>query len=158
MHRVSRIHTPKVSAPSGEAEDERPIILFVCRHNAGKSLVAEALLERLAGDRYAARSAGPEPSPKPHPEVVEAMREEGIELAADPGTLLTQELADSAALIVSMGCDVSETCRVTSTEIEDWVLENGKGKSPEEVADMRDEIEMKVRNLVARLDRETFSA
>ncbi len=119
--------------------------------------MAEALLERLAGDRYRARSAGLDPAPKPREEVVAAMREEGIELEQSPGTELTEELADSAALVVSMGCDVPGTFPGAATHTEEWKLENSGGQSPDEVAAMRDEIEMKVRNLVARLDRESSS-
>jgi arsenate reductase len=86
------------------------------------------------------------------------MEEEGLQLDDGPGTLLTQEMLDSAVAVVSMGCDIADACPATTTEAEDWKLEDPAGKEPEEVAQIRDEIEMKVRNLVARLDRETSTA
>jgi arsenate reductase len=64
-------------------------------------------------------------------------------------------MVDSALKVVSMGCDIAEACPANLVETEDWDLEDPKGKSSDEVAQIRDEIEMKVRNLVARLDRET---
>lgn len=154
MHRVGRIHTPRVVEQSGQGDDDRPVVLFVCVHNAGRSRMAAAFLERLAGDRYAARSAGSKPAPRPHPEVVQAMAEEGLTIDDVPGTLLTEDLLESAVKVITMGCDIEEACPATTVESEDWALDDPKGKSPQDVAVIRDEIEMKVRNLVARLDRE----
>jgi protein-tyrosine-phosphatase len=158
MHRVGKIHTQKVSMPSGHSDDDRPIVLFVCVHNAGRSRMAQVFLERLAGDRYAARSAGTEPAARPHPEVIAAMQEEGLQLDSGPGTLITQEMLDSAIAVISMGCDIADACPANLVETEDWDLEDPKGKSSDEVARIRDQIEMKVRNLVARLDRETAAS
>ena len=157
MHRVGKIHTPKVSSQSGQDDDLRPVVLLICTRNAGRSRMAEAFLERLAGDRYAGRSAGTEPAKHPHPEVVATMQEEGIDIPDTPGILLTQEMIDSAVKVVSMGCNIAEACPANEVEIEDWVLDDPPGKSPEDVAFVRDQIEMKVRNLVAALDREQIA-
>lgn len=133
---------------------DRPLVLFVCVHNAGRSRMAEAFFNQLAGDRYKGVSAGTEPAARPHPEVMEAMAEVHLPLEETPGTMLTQEMADDALLVVGMGCAVEEACPALRTELEDWNLDDPKGKSPDEVAEIRDLIEMRVRNLVARLDRE----
>lgn len=133
---------------------DRPSVLFVCVHNAGRSRMAEAFFNQLAGDRYKGVSAGTEPAAKPHPEVAAAMEEVHLPLEERPGTLLTQQMVDDALMVVGMGCAVEEACPALRTPLEDWNLDDPKGKSPEEVAEIRDMIEMRVRNLVARLDRE----
>jgi protein-tyrosine-phosphatase len=133
---------------------ERPVVLFVCVHNAGRSRMAEAFFNQLAGDRYQGLSAGTEPAGKPHDEVMEAMAEVHLPIEDRPGTLLTQEMADAALLVVGMGCDVEAACPALRVPLEDWKLDDPKGKPAEEVAEIRDTIEMRVRNLVARLDRE----
>lgn len=155
------VHSRRVTQQMGfrvrkqTSEDaEKPVVLFVCVHNAGRSRMAEAFLKSLAGDRYQAMSAGTEPAQHPHPEVVDAMAEVHLPLEDRPGTMLTQEIADGALLVVGMGCAVDEACPALRVPLEDWALDDPKGKSPEEVAEIRDLIEMKVRNLVARLDRE----
>ena len=143
----------KLGALSGQADD-RPVVLFVCVHNAGRSRMAEAFFNELAGDRYEGRSAGTVPAEKPHPEVVAAMSEVGMRLAEAPGTQLTQEMTDQAVRVIGMGCAVEEACPALRVPLEDWELDDPKGKSPDEVAAIRDQIEMKVRNLVAQLDKE----
>ncbi len=143
----------KLGAHSGQGQN-RPVVLFVCVHNAGRSRMAEAFFNDLAGDRYEGRSAGTVPAEKPHPEVVAAMSEVGMRLADAPGTQLTQEMTDQAVRVIGMGCSVEEACPALRVPLEDWELDDPKGKSPEEVAEIRDQIEMKVRNLVAQLDKE----
>ena len=141
------------------AEDvHRPYVLFGCVHNAGRSRMAEAFFNQLAGDRYRGISAGTEPARHPHPEVAEAMAEVHLPIEDRPGTMLTQEMADDALLVVGMGCAVEEACPALSVPLEDWKLDDPSGKAPEEVAEIRDLIEMRVRNLVARLDRESAGA
>ena len=137
---------------------ERPFVLFVCVHNAGRSRMAEAFFNQLARDRYKGVSAGTEPAPHPHKEVMDAMAEVHLPIEDRPGTLLTQEMTEDALLVVGMGCNVEEACPALSVPLEDWALDDPKGKSPEEVAEIRDLIEMRVRNLVARLDRENAGA
>ena len=146
-------HAPKVDAASGEGDD-RPIVLFVCVHNAGRSRMAEAFFNDLAGERYRALSAGTQPAEAPHPEVVRTMSDVGLELDDGPGTMLTQEMADRAHMVVGMGCAVEDACPALRVPLEDWALEDPKGKSDEEVAEIRDRVEMRVRNLVAKLYRD----
>jgi len=143
----------KLGAHSGEASD-RPVVLFVCVHNAGRSRMAEAFFNQMAGDRYEGRSAGTTPAERPHPEVVTAMSDVGVELTDGPGTMLTQEMTDEAARVIGMGCAVEDACPALRVPLEDWELDDPKGKGPEAVAEIRDQIEMKVRNLIAQLDRE----
>lgn len=145
----------KLGALSGESV-ERPIVLFVCVHNAGRSRMAEAFFNQLAGDRYEGRSAGTVPADAPHPEVVTAMSDVGMDLDEGPGTMLTQEMTDEATRVIGMGCAVEEACPALRVPLEDWELDDPKGKSPDEIAEIRDRIEMKVRNLVAQLDRENL--
>lgn len=146
----------KISSSQG-GEDPRPVVLFVCVHNAGRSRMAEAFFNHMAGDRYEGRSAGTIPAEHPHPEVVVAMKEEGIELDPGPGTILTQEMTDVAERVIGMGCAVEEACPALRVPLEDWELDDPKGKTPEQVAQIRDQIEIKVRNLIAQLDRELAS-
>ncbi|MFP5298874.1 MAG: low molecular weight phosphatase family protein [Actinomycetota bacterium] len=143
----------RVTRPSGQGV-ERPKVLFVCVHNAGRSRMAAAFLNEMAGDRYAGISAGTSPADHPHPEVVAAMAEIGIEIENIPGTMLTNEMAEEALKLVSMGCNVEEACPALRIPMEDWALEDPKGQPPEKVAEIRDSIEIRVRNLVAKLDRE----
>ena len=113
--------------------------------------MAEAFFKELAGDSFRAESAGTVPAEHPHPEVVQAMAERGIPLEDRPGTLLTQERANEAVRVIGMGCAVEEACPALRVPLEDWELEDPKGKTPEDVARIRDEIERRVRALVAEL-------
>lgn len=155
MHRVQSVdkNRIKLGALSGENK-EKPKVLFVCVHNAGRSRMAAAFLNQMAGDRYLGTSAGTEPAAKPHPEVVEAMAEVGLDIDETPGTLLTQEMTDEAVRVIGMGCAVEEACPALRVPLEDWALDDPKGRPSDEVAAIRDKIEMKVRNLVGQLDRE----
>jgi arsenate reductase len=113
--------------------------------------MAEAFFRHHAGDSFRAASAGTEPAERPHPEVVAAMAARGIPLEDGPGTLLTQDMANAATRVIGMGCAVEEACPALRVPLEDWELEDPKGKSPEQVAHIRDEIERRVRSLVAEL-------
>jgi protein-tyrosine-phosphatase len=133
---------------------DKPDVIFVCVHNAGRSRIAEAFFNELARGSFHAASAGTQPAEHPHPEVVAAMTEVGIQLPDAPGRLLTEELAAGAARIVTMGCNVEEACPALTLETEDWGLDDPAGKPAEEVAAIRDEIELRVRNLIGRLSRD----
>ncbi len=115
--------------------------------------MAEAFFNDLARGRYQGISAGTEPADKPHPEVVTAMSEVGMDIEARPGRMLTQELANDALRVIGMGCAVEEACPALRVPLEDWELEDPKGKSNEEISAIRDDIERRVRNLIAELDR-----
>lgn len=124
--------------------------LFACVHNAGRSQMAAAWLEALADPAKArAVSAGTEPGPRVHPEVAEAMREVGVELEGRTPRRLTEELAREATMLITMGC--GEQCPVVpGVRREDWPLEDPKGRAPDEVRRIRDEIRDRVAALVAR--------
>ncbi len=124
-------------------------VIFACVHNAGRSQMAAALFDALADPaRARAESAGTQPAERVHPEVVAAMREIGIDLAAARPRLLDDALARSASLLVTMGC--GEACPyVPGLERDDWPLEDPKGKPPDRVRAIRDEIRARVERLLA---------
>jgi arsenate reductase (thioredoxin) len=160
MHRVAS-STRRLAFPqkgSTESPDTLPLVLFVCVHNAGRSRMAEAFFNHLAGGRYRALSAGTQPAARPHPEVVVAMEEVGLQVDPSPGRMLTPELADAAVRVIGMGCAVEEACPALQVPLEDWELDDPKGKSADEVAVIRDKIEMRVRNLVSSLNAENHPA
>jgi arsenate reductase len=115
--------------------------------------MAEAFFNDLARGSYRAQSAGTMPADRPHPEVVEAMAEVGIDLDDGPGRMLTEDIATEAGKIITMGCNVEDACPALTLETEDWGLEDPKGQPPEKVAEIRDQIELRVRNLIGKLDR-----
>jgi arsenate reductase len=125
--------------------------LFVCLHNAGRSQMSEALFSRAAGDRHEARSAGTTPAEQVHPEVLEAMSELGIDLSERRPHKLSREDAEWADVVVTMGCG-DECPYIPGKRYLDWDLEDPKGKSLDAVRATRDEIERRVRGLVAELD------
>ncbi len=126
-------------------------VLFVCLHNAGRSQMSQALFERAAAGRHTAASAGTTPAERVHPEVVEAMRELGIDLADRRPQLLTRELAEQADVIVTMGCG-DECPYVPGKRYVDWDLPDPAGRPLDEVRATRDEIAGRVKALVAELD------
>jgi protein-tyrosine-phosphatase len=131
--------------------------LFVCLHNAGRSQMSAALFERAAGGRHRALSAGTTPGERVHPEVVEVMRELGIDLADRVPQLLTRELAEQADVVVTMGCG-DECPYIPGKRYIDWELADPKGRPIDEVRATRDDIARRVDALVAELDREKTPA
>ncbi|HEV3390783.1 MAG TPA: arsenate reductase ArsC [Solirubrobacteraceae bacterium] len=126
-------------------------VLFVCLHNAGRSQMSQALFERASGGRHTAASAGTTPAGRVHPEVVEAMRELGIDLAGRRPQLLTRELAEQADVVVTMGC--GDQCPyIPGKRYIDWDLPDPAGRPLDEVRATRDEIGRRVEALVAELD------
>jgi arsenate reductase len=125
-------------------------VLFACVHNAGRSQMAAGWLNRLADPAKArAISAGTEPGIRVHPEVLEAMREVGIDLSGAVPQKLTPELAQQAQVLVTMGC--GDKCPyVPGARVEDWPLEDPKGQPIERVRQIRDEIRQRVADLIAR--------
>ena len=123
-------------------------VIFACVHNAGRSQMAAAFFNALADPaRARALSAGTHPAERVHPEVLDTMREAGIDLAAARPTRLTAELAQGAALLVTMGCG-DECPLVPGARVEDWPLPDPKGGPPERVRRIRDEIRARVEALV----------
>jgi arsenate reductase (thioredoxin) len=125
--------------------------LFVCLHNAGRSQMSEALFRRAAEGRHEARSAGTTPAERVHPEVVEVMDELGIDLSGRQPRRLSREDAEWAEVVVTMGCG-DECPYIPGKRYLDWDLEDPKGQSLEAVRETRDEIDRRVRELVAELD------
>ena len=124
-------------------------VIFACRHNAGRSQMAAAFFNQMADPtRTKALSAGTNPAQRVHPEVAEAMRELGIDLTGTRPQLLTTELAAGTRLLVTMGC--GEECPyIPGVEVQDWPLEDPKGKPIQRVREIRDEIRRRVGELVA---------
>ena len=129
---------------------DKPSVLFVCVHNAGRSQIAAAWFNALAApDKARAISAGTQPGARVHPEVLAAMGEVGIDLSRAEPRLLDEALARTATILVTMGC--GEACPVVpGARREDWPLEDPKGKPIERVREIRDEIKARIRELIAR--------
>lgn len=126
-------------------------VLFVCLHNAGRSQMSQALFAHAAGGRHTGLSAGTTPAEHAHPEVVEVMRELGIELSDRQPRLLTRELAEQADIVVTMGC--GEQCPyIPGKRYLDWDLRDPKGLPLDQVRVIRDEIARRVDELVPELD------
>jgi arsenate reductase len=123
-------------------------VIFACVHNAGRSQMAAAFFNQLADHSKAeAVSAGTEPGLRVHPEVLSAMQEIGIDLSHAKPQRLTQELAEGASLLVTMGC--GDKCPyVPGLRRDDWPLRDPKGLSQSEVRAIRDEIKARVQNLI----------
>jgi len=125
-------------------------VLFACVHNAGRSQMAAALFNQLADpSRARAISAGTEPGAHVHPEVVEVMREVGIDLDVVVPRKLTEDLARQAQVLVTMGC--GDACPfVPGARVEDWPLPDPKGQPIEVVRRIRDDVRARVEELLAR--------
>jgi len=131
-------------------------ILFVCVHNSGRSQMAEAFFNKLAGGKAQALSAGTQPTGEVNPVVVEAMREVGINIGGNKPKMLTLDMVEKADRMITMGCgaEAEAVCPASFIETEDWVLEDPKGKSLKQVRKIRDEIKERVNKLV----KETISS
>jgi arsenate reductase len=129
----------------------KPInVLFACIHNAGRSQMAAAWFNKLADPAMARGiSAGTAPGTRVHPEVVEVMKEVGIDLSAEQPKFLSDDLARQATWLITMGC--GEACPVVpGLRREDWPLEDPKGKPPERVREIRNEVEQRIRTFIER--------
>jgi protein-tyrosine-phosphatase len=127
-------------------------VLFVCLHNAGRSQMSRALFDRAAEGRHSSDSAGSTANPEGHvhPEVVEVMRELGIDLSDRRPQQLTDELAQAADLVVTMGC--GDTCPyISGKRYVDWDLPDPRGQPVDAVRATRDEIERRVQELLRTL-------
>ncbi len=132
---------------------DKPSVLFVCVHNAGRSQMAAAWLRHLAGDAVEVRSAGSEPADRINPVAVEAMREVGIDLTGQTPARLTWDAAQASDVIVTMGC--GDACPVfPGKRYEDWKLTDPAGQPLDVVRGVRDEIRAQVEALLADLDRD----
>jgi arsenate reductase len=126
-------------------------LLFVCTENAGRSQMAAAFAEKLGQGKFSVSSAGSQPAAEVNPVVVEVMKEKGIDISAKKPKQLTAQMAMDADLIVTMGCNVAGVCPGPFFKpTVDWALEDPKGKPIEKVRQIRDEIEAKVKQLLAQ--------
>jgi arsenate reductase len=129
---------------------EVPEILFVCVHNAGRSQMAAGLMSKLSAGRVRVRSAGSEPAEAVHPAVVEAMNEVGVDLSHESPKPLADGFVRAADAVITMGC--GDACPVyPGKRYEDWDLEDPAGKDLDTVRRIREEIEDRVRGLLAEI-------
>jgi len=129
---------------------DRPSVLFVCVHNAGRSQMAAGWLAHLAGDAVEVRSAGSIPADQVNPAAVTAMAEVGIDISGQRPTVLTADAVEVSDVVITMGC--GDACPIfPGTRYLDWELADPAGKGVEAVRPIRDEIEARVRRLIAEL-------
>ncbi|RBY98015.1 heat-shock protein HtpX [Blastococcus sp. TF02-8] len=127
-----------------------PSVLFVCVHNAGRSQMAAGWLRHLAGDAVEVRSAGSLPGDQVNPSAVRAMSEVGIDISDQRPRVLTEGAVESSDVVITMGC--GDACPVLpGKRYLDWPLEDPAGQGVEAVRPIRDEIERRVRGLLAEL-------
>ena len=124
-------------------------VLFLCVHNSGRSQMAEAFFNQMAGGKAKAISAGSQPGDKVNPTVAEAMLEAGIDISRNKPKLLTPEMMEGIERAVTMGCE--NACPYTTAPTEDWGLEDPKDKPIEQVRKIRDEIKTRVANLITEI-------
>jgi len=129
---------------------DRPSVLFVCVHNAGRSQMAAGFLSALAGGAVEVRSAGSTPADQVNPVAVQAMAELGIDIAAEQPKILTPEAVKASDVVVTMGC--GDTCPYfPGRRYEDWVLDDPAGRPLDEVRPVRDQIRARVLTLLDEL-------
>ena len=125
-----------------------PTVLFVCVHNAGRSQMAAGLMRQIAGDRITVLSAGSEPAEHVNPVAVEAMAEEGIDIAGNQPKVLSTEAVQESDVVITMGC--GDTCPFfPGKRYEDWELDDPAGRGIDEVRTIRDQIRARVEALIA---------
>jgi arsenate reductase (thioredoxin) len=130
--------------------DEKPSVLFVCVHNAGRSQMAAGWLSSLAGEQIDVRSAGSEPAEQINPVAIEAMREVGIDITSEHPKILTNDAVRESDVVITMGC--GDTCPIyPGKRYEDWDLEDPAGKDLDTVRRVRDQIRDRVNSLIAEI-------
>ena len=130
--------------------EQRPSVLFVCVHNAGRSQMAAGWLTHLSGGAVEVRSAGSLPADQINPAAVEAMLEEGVDIRAERPKVLTTEAVQASDVVITMGC--GDVCPVfPGKRYEDWALEDPAGQGIEAVRPIRDEIRVRIERLLGEL-------
>lgn len=132
---------------------DRPSVLFVCVHNAGRSQMAAGFLQALAEGRIEVRSAGSMPGDQVNPVAVEAMREVGIDIAGEQPKRLTDDAVVASDVVITMGCG-DECPYFPGKRYEDWILDDPAGQGIELVRPIRDEIKRRVEALVDSLEQQ----
>ena len=136
---------------------DKPSVLFVCVHNAGRSQMAAGLLAHLAGDRIEVRSAGTEPADQINPIAVAAMAELGVDVTTATPKILAGEVVQSSDVVITMGC--GDACPIyPGKKYEDWKLDDPAGQDVEAVRRIRDELDGRVRELIGELLPDAASA
>jgi protein-tyrosine-phosphatase len=129
---------------------DKPSVLFVCVHNAGRSQMAAAYLAALSGGQIEVRSAGSAPADQVNPSAVEAMAEEDIDMSAETPKILTTEAVKESDVVITMGC--GDTCPIfPGKRYEDWELDDPAGKGVESVRPIRDDIKRRILELMDSL-------
>jgi len=129
-------------------------ILFVCVENAGRSQMAEAFFKKYLPSGFQPISAGTKPATKVNPTVVQAMKEVGINIENNPPQNISQQMIDDAEIAVNMGCMDKESCpALFLKDVEDWQIQDPKGRSIEEVRKIRDQIEQKVKDFIVSITK-----
>lgn len=129
-------------------------ILFVCVENAGRSQMAEAFFRKYLPSGFEPISAGTKPASKVNPIVVQAMKEVGINLENNQPQSISQKMMDESEYTVNLGCMDKEACPALFLKnVDDWQISDPKGRSIEEVREIRDQIEKKVKDLINNLSR-----
>ncbi|MFD8565179.1 arsenate reductase ArsC [Streptosporangium canum] len=129
---------------------DKPSVLFVCVHNAGRSQMAAGWLTHLAGDRIEVRSAGSAPAETINPVAVEAMREAGVDITGAHPKVLTTEAVQDSDVVITMGC--GDACPIfPGKRYEDWKLDDPAGQGIEAVRPIRDEIRARIEKLITEL-------
>jgi protein-tyrosine-phosphatase len=149
--RFARQRLTALARVEGKMHDGRPVVLFLCTHNAGRSQIALGFFQRLAGERAVAWSGGSEPGEQVNPAAVAVMREVGIDISAEFPKPWTDEIVQAADVVVTMGC--GDSCPLfPGKRYLDWELDDPAGLGVEQVRPIRDQIEQKVRGLLGELD------
>jgi arsenate reductase len=150
VERFARERLQALARTEGNLMKDRPEVLFVCEHNAGRSQIAAALLERHAMGRVHVRSAGSTPAQEINPAVIEAMAEWEIDISNEFPKPLTDEVVRDADVVITMGC--GDACPIyPGKRYLDWDLPDPSGKQVDEVRPIRDEIDRRVRQLLEEL-------
>jgi protein-tyrosine-phosphatase len=148
--RFARERLTALARVEGKSSDHRPVVLFLCTHNAGRSQMALGFFRALAGDAAIAWSGGSEPGDSINPSAIAAMAEVGIDISGEFPKPWTDEVVRAADVVVTMGC--GDACPVFhGKRYEDWVIEDPHGQGVEDVRAIRDEIRARVEVLLAQL-------
>jgi protein-tyrosine-phosphatase len=149
--RFARQRLRALNRVEGRALAGTPTVLFLCTHNAGRSQMALGFLQALAGEHAVGWSGGSEPDLDLNPAAVEAMRERGIDITEEFPKPWTDEIVRAADVVITMGC--GDACPIfPGKRYEEWALEDPAGQGVDAVRPIRDEIERRVRRLLAELD------
>jgi protein-tyrosine-phosphatase len=149
--RFARQRLRALAKVEGKSNDGKPIVLFLCTHNAGRSQMAMGIFTQMAGDAAVAWSGGSEPGNEVNPAAVQAMAEVGIDISGEYPKPWTDEIVQAADVVITMGC--GDACPVfPGRRYEEWVLDDPAGQDLDGVRPIRDDIEERVRRLLVDLD------